>query len=392
MSAVPADQEGARLEAPKTYYDETMEIPGFGRPPDRCRGMTPVGFCEDGHTILGRSSCGTRYCPDHWRDWCEDATVAIVARLAAYRHAKEGAEKRLSHIAVSPPQDRRYSADRMWASRSAAYDALEDAGVRGGATVVHPYRLNDRGEALYATAKEEGDLPEGTGKWRFLRDISDGMNDLRRYVEGSPHCHVLGAAEDIRGQDAPEGWVVERIRTFQPFHLRDSEAYEDMARSVYYVLTHAAAQQGRQATTYFGEVHPASFDPEEELTATAWYRIQEEAEKAVKGYGEPEQEGEGHGAEECPREDCEAIVRELHLLGEYLEDDDWVTDLLHQRGGRKRYQQLRGAWLWCRGMTDRPPPSVLTSEKRLLNWFQVQGETGIPEPKQVGLDKAVSLA
>lgn len=389
MSGVAADQEGARLEPPKTYYDATMELPGYSQPPDRCRSMTPVGFCEHGHTVLGRSSCGTRYCPDHWRDWCEDATIAIVARLAAYREAADGAEKRLSHIAVSPPQDRRYSADRMWATRSDAYDALEAAGVRGGATVTHPYRLNDRGETLYQAAKEQGDLSEGTGKWRFLRDATEDMDDMRRYVEGAPHYHALGAAEDVRGEDAPEGWVVERIRTFQPFHLRDSEAYEDMARSVYYVLTHAAAQQGRQATTYFGDVHPASFDPEEALTAAAWGRIKIEAEQAVKGFRTPEDGEEGQGPEECPRDDCEAVVRELRLLGEYLDDDDWVSDLLHRSRGRERYQQLRGAWLWKRGMTDRPPPSVLTGEERLLNWLQVQGETGVPEPQQVGLGTAI---
>ncbi|MFC7078291.1 hypothetical protein, partial [Haloarcula halophila] len=146
---VSAERENIRPEPPTTYYDGAVKLPGYGESPDRCRPLTPVGFCEEGHTILGRSSCGTRYCPDHWRDWNEEAVINAVARLAAYRHAVDGAEKRLSHIVASPPQDRRYSKRAMWETRSEAYEVLKDAGVRGGMAVTHPYRTNERGDTLF---------------------------------------------------------------------------------------------------------------------------------------------------------------------------------------------------------------------------------------------------
>ena len=392
--AVANDHGAVRPEPPKTYYDGVVKIPGYELPPDRCQGMKPVGFCHEGHVVLGRSSCGCRYCPDHWRDWIEDAVVSMVSRLAAYRQAQpDGPERRLVHAVASPPQDRRYSADAMWRTRSESYGALEAVGAKGGAVMVHPYRTNDRGEALFASAVEAGAVEDGTGRWRFLRDASEGWGDLSRYVEAAPHYHALAPAESFEGEAAPDGWVVKRIRSLQPFHLRNSEAYEDMAKVAYYVLTHAAASQdGRHSTTYFGAVHPASFNPEEELTAAEWDRIQLEAEKAVRPPGEGE--GEGGGPDECPREECDALVRDLLYLSEYLRDEEWCERIRAHRDGGERLAQLRGALAFWEDMVDRPPPSAQVSEEHYLEWLKAKGQvrapTSITRPtKQVGLKTAV---
>lgn len=387
MSTVATDHDAIRPEPPKTYYDDVLKIPGFGKPPDRCRPMKPVGFCDHGHPILGRSSCGNRSCPDHWRDWIEDAVINMVARLAAYRHARQ---PRMVHVVASPPQDRRYSLRAFWEARSDAYDALEAAGVAGGATVPHGFRTNDRGNALFETAVEAGEVGESTGRWRFLRDLADDFEDLSRYIEPAPHYHALAAAEDVDGEAAPGDWVVKRIRSFKPFYYHDTEAYRDMAATAYYVLTHGAVQSGRQTGTYFGAVHPGSgFDPEEELTTTAWDRIQREAEKAVKTTRD-EPEGEtAAGPEECPRDDCEAAVHDVMFLREFLEDEDWVAEIRATRDGRKRLLRLRGMVRWWDKMTDRPPPGVLTSEERLLEWLENQGQTVTPDAAQVGLQTAV---
>jgi hypothetical protein len=218
--AVSEDHARIRSGKPKTFYDGVVRIPGFGDAPERCRALKPVGFCDHGHTVLGRSSCGTRYCPDHWRDWNEDHVISAVSRLAAYRQSREGAERRLVHAVASPPQDRRYSAGSLWRTRSEAYEAFEAAGVRGGATVTHPYRTNERGESLFATAAREGDLEEGTGRWRFLRETADDWDDLGRYIEASPHYHSLAAARDVDGEAAPDGWVVKNIRSLKPLFRR----------------------------------------------------------------------------------------------------------------------------------------------------------------------------
>jgi hypothetical protein len=374
--AAAEDHAGGRLEAPTTYYDGLIRIPGMGEAPNRCRDMKPVGFCDHGHVVLGRSSCGTRYCPDHWRDWIQDAVVSAVARLAAYRQAVDGAEKRLVHAVASPPQDRRYSAEALWSTRSEAYDAFEAAGVRGGVSITHPYRTNDRGEELYQLAKNAGALEEGTGRWRFLRDTSEDWDDLERYVEAAPHYHALAPSTDVDGEAAPDGWVVKRIRTLANFHIHDTESYRDMAAAMYYVLTHGGVQDGRQLTTYFGEVHPAAFDPEEELTATEWDRIQREAAAAV-GEG-PEGEGAGAGPEECPHDECEAAVQDLLYLEERLADDEWVASVRARDGGGQRLAELRGALAYWKDLTDRPPPSAQGSAEDYRRWLKRRGQIRAP--------------
>jgi hypothetical protein len=317
----------------------------------------------------------------------------MVARVAAYRHHVDGAEKRTSAVVASPPQDRRYSVRALWDARSDAYDALKDAGLRGGAAVVHPYRTNDRGDAVYAAAQDAGAVPEDMGRWAFLRDVAgDDWDELTEYVEASPHYHALAPGEDIDGSDAPEGWVVERIRTFKRFFFRDTEAYRDMVSHAYYLLTHAAEQRGRQSITYFGEVHPAAFDPEEELTTAVWHRIQKEAEKAVKTRPGEHLEDVGHGAggpEECPCDGCTADVVDVAHLTDRMEDEDWVARVKANRDGQARYDRLMGVLLWWEGRCDTPPPGSATSPSRFRDWLEEIGSVHTADPSQVSLETAV---
>lgn len=314
--------------------------------------------------------------------------VNAVARLAAYRHAVDGAEKRLSHIVASPPQDRRYSKRALWETRSEAYEALDAAGIRGGVSVTHPYRTNDRGDALFETAADRGDLDEGTGRWEFLREVTEDLEDLSRYIEASPHYHTLATAPDVQPDDAPDGWVVERIRTLKPFHFRDTESYRAMVAPLYYTLTHGAVEDGKHTLTYYGDVHPASFDPEEELTAAVWSRIQMEAEKAVKGAAGDEEEAIA-GPAECPQDGCEAAAVDVYYLREYLDDEEWVSSVKCGVGGREKWLRLKGLLLWWDEGGDRPPPVVMKSEQRLRNWLEIQGEGTTPRDRQVSLSTAV---
>jgi hypothetical protein len=354
------------------YYDEVVRLPGFRTPPNRCRALEPVGFCRDGHAQLGRSSCETRYCPDHWPGWLTGAAEKIVARLAAYREAHEGAERRMLHLVASPDQDRRWSVRDLWETRRDAYDALEAAGARGGATIVHPYRTSEEGERLYARAVEHGSVDEDRGKWSLLREAADGWEEMTRFAEPAPHYHSLAAAVDVDGSRAPDGWVVENVRSMSRFHRTDPECYRDMAAAVVYILSHAADQQGRQTTTYFGEIHPSVFDPEEELTAAAWDRIQREAANAV-GADPEEGAGAGSAEEECRREECEAIVEELQYLRERLADEEWLEHLRGFADGGGRVATMRGLLAYVDGRTDRPPPSARTSKERMSNWLKRHG-------------------
>lgn len=392
MSA--ADHGAIRDATPTTYYEGETRIPGFGDAPERCRPMKPVGFCKNAHPVLGRSSCGVRYCPDHWRDWCEDAVISMVARLAAYRETREGWEKRMVHAVASPPQDRRYSQREVYETRTEAYDAFEAAGARGGVTVTHPYRTTEEFDRMYQAA----DTDDGVGKWRWLRDLVEDLDgrrweNLQEFVEPSPHYHGLVAVEDLDGSDAPNGWVVENIRSMDRFDYQDRESYEDMVATAYYVLTHGAVTQGRSTSTYWGEVHPNAFDPTEEMTLTKWKKIQAEAEAAVKDHEEAVVDEEdvlcGAGPTECPHEDCEAHVVDVIHLPEYLDDDEWKADIRTQRGGRKRLRQLRGMYAWWENRTDRPPPGARSSERKLLDWFEARGERLTPEARQSFLTEPV---
>jgi hypothetical protein len=372
------DLEGRLREGtPTTFYDGKTRIPGYGSPPERCRDYTPVGYCtEQGHTFLGRSSCGTRDCPDHWRDWIEESVVSMVAQLAAWREAQPmGPERQAGHVVASPPQDRRYSRRAMWETRSEAYEAFEAAGVPGGAVVTHPYRLSDQGEMLYAAAKDAGHVEEGVGKWAFLRDVTaPEWGELTPYVEAAPHYHAIAPLDEVDGSDAPEGWVVELVRTFDVFHYRDEQAYEDMVSAAYYVLTHGGVQKGRATRTMFGELH--SFDPEEELTAARWDTIQRMAEKVV-GAAQSDEEGEGPTGPECPREECDGVVRELCELPEQMRDREWRESLSWENRAR-----LRGVLVWWEGRSDRPPPSVATDKEKLRQWFRELGDVYVERPEE----------
>lgn len=410
------DHGAVREETPTTYYDGLVRIPGYGDAPERCRDYKPVGFCDDGHTILGRSSCGTRYCPDHWRDWCEGAVINTVARLAAYREAQNGAGKRLLHVVASPPQDRRYSRRELWDTRSDAYDAFEAAGGRGGVSVTHPYRTTETATRLYKSAVEEGKIPGDYGKWRFLRDLAEDFpggdwDELEELIEPAPHYHGLVPSRDLDGSDAPGGWVVENVRSMDPLYVDPDDVpavalldenqrivrgpneavragFEDMVATVYYILTHGAVQEERNTTTYFGEVHPNSFDPEEAVGAETWARIQAEAEAAVKGY-DVEAVGEDGvcdvGPEECPHEDCEAPVYDLEHLPDRLDDDDWTAEIRAQKGGRRRLKRLMGVLAYWEGRTDRPPPRAATSKARYREWLEERGNALTVEPVQARL-------
>jgi hypothetical protein len=370
-------------DAPKpdaAYYDATVRIPGVGDPPNRCRGLSPVGFCEDGHVALGRSSCDTRYCPDHYLGWVRDGTVGAVERLAAFREAAEGWGKRLLHIVVSPTEDR-VSTERFWSLRSEAQDVVQAVGARGGYCIAHPYRTSDAAERLFRTAVQDGDLDERTGRWTFLRRLAGGDWDRwESFVEPGPHYHFLAACEDFDPDAIPDGWVVKNVRSFSRFERQDRESYEDMARAAWYLRTHGAAEEFRQTATWFGEMHPASFDPAEELTAVAWDRIQREAAEAVGVPIEEMRDRDGDGERTCEVEDCEAVLHDIEDLQTFTADASWMRSI-----PPKRRHRIRAVEIWVFEETVIPPPAVRSSEARVREWLLETGRQYISQSRQVGL-------
>jgi hypothetical protein len=341
-----------------------------------------------GHVTVGRSSCECRYCPDHWRDWNEDGLEAPLRRLAAYRHVQDGWGKRLVHLAASPPQNRRYSAREFWDTRSDSYDVMESAGARGGVCVAHPYRTSDAGDELYRAAVEHGEIDVDYGRWRFLREMSDDWGELKQYIEAAPHYHALAPAEDVSGDQAPEGWVVDNLGSLSRFEIDDPECYQDMVSRLAYIRAHGAEQPDKMMQTYFGELHPAAFSPEEELTDEELATIDETVAEVV-GLDD------GHGPDECPHEDCECIVLDLSKLPDRLDDDDWVDQVRDHADGGRRLAILRGTHAYIQGLTDRPPPHAQSDAESLKTWLKKQGQIAAgtsnrpPETRQSTFDPSV---
>lgn len=391
-AAQRVDENHRPPAADRAYLTPTVKIPGYGQSPDRCQTLRPVGFCVEGHPVLGASSCETRGCPSHWRDGVERAVEAAVARLAAYRHHVDGWEKRMVHAVVSPPQGRRWSARAFYDGRAEAYEVAEEVGVRGGVCVPHPFRTTEELDQWYGEAVEAGAIDGQRGKWAFARDLAgEEWSDMERLIEEAPHYHTLAAAKDVDGEAVPEGWVVKNVRSFAPFYIDADavpgaalvdgggrivgdprevaeESYRDMASTFYYLLTHGPVSytesgHSRAGHTYFGELHPSKFNPEKELEPEEWRRIQEMA-AAVVGR-EPDRPGHGM---KCPCEDCEAEVRPIGELSEWMSRAEWWSQL-----PPRRRNQLRALEAWAVLQVDRPPPSSRGSRERLESWLTERG-------------------
>lgn len=379
-SASPArwdDRGPDPTEPARAYYHDSILFPGYGDQPERCLRRKPVAFCDHaGHvTLASASPCETRRCPEHWQMWQQGAAVKIVARLAAYRYVQEGAGKRLLHVVDSPDPERWWTDDAFWEERSRSYEAVSDVGGRGGVTVPHPYRTNDDGDRLFRTAVESGDWEKEWGKWSLLRREADDWEEMKGYVEAGPHYHHLVAAEDFDPDEIPASRTVKNIRSLDRFQIRDMTGYRSMARVAMYLLSHAAYQPkagdggGRNTVTYWGDLHPNGFRPEEELTATEWDVIQRFAERAVTTRPGDDVDGLGSAEPEradCPHDDCEGKIVPLDQLRDYLGREEFVGRL-----DRRQRWILHGVMVWVENQGDRPPPS--TEPKLIREWLRQKG-------------------
>jgi hypothetical protein len=228
---------------------------------------------------------------------------------------------------------------------------------------------------------QDGDLDERTGRWTFLRRLAGGDWDRwESFVEPGPHYHFLAACKDFDPDAIPADWVVKNVRSFSRFERQDRESYEDMAKSAWYLRTHGAAEEFRQTATWFGEMHPASFDPAEELTAVAWDRIQREAAEAVGVPIEEMRDRDGDGTRTCEVEDCEAVLHDIEDLQTFTADTSWMRSI-----PPKRRHRIRAVEIWVFEETVIPPPAVRSSEARVREWLLETGRQYLSQSRQTGL-------
>lgn len=388
------------------YLSEIVRIPGYWGADEDCLDLKPTGFCGNGHVQLGaREPCGTRTCSEHWYQWRRRAAAALVARLAAYRYAQGGPHdraRRMLHLVTSPDQEQRWTTERFWSARSASKEPARDAGARGAAVIPHVYGVSDRGNEAFSLVTEKGHADRETGKWRVLRELTDGWDSLKPMIEVHPHTHQIAAVEDLDGEavaeiEAETGWAVNNVRALAPFYIDADEVpvteclgdggkiertkqevvregYEDMAHLAMYLLSHASVQPEtgdlprRNTVTYWGEVHPGAFDPEEAeaLNREEWKEIQDRAAAAV-GAEVPDEEEAGTTGHECARDGCEAVVHGLEELTDYMARPEWVAGLESEQA-----YEMVGLKVY---LADRPPPGA-------------PGERAPPG----GFDRAASMA
>jgi len=263
------------------------------------------------------------------------------------------------HVVLSPEWGERVTERRLWQRRSEAQQIAKDVGMRGGYMVVHPYRLTSELNELYRTAKDHG-LPDDYKKWRFARELTGGRWDhLKQYLSVHPHYHVIGPARDV-DVSGVDGWVVKKLSTLPRHELEDPEPYEATARMAWYQRSHAAHQAGRHSASWFGEVHPASFDPEAEL-ADRWAVVLDMADHAVEPPGADDEAV-------CGCDDCEAPVFEMYELASRMASLEWWSTL----DGTIKNQLLGLKLYWVDGMAV-PPPEAAVDSERLLAWFERKG-------------------
>jgi hypothetical protein len=346
-----SEEPGAWSEDLETsvYGENTLAIPGMGESADRCGEWFPKQFCdgEDHHVHLGQHLCGRRTCSRCWSgQWARPRTVNVISRLGAGRYAEpEGIRRRAVHVAISPPEGDVEGPSELFRYRSKAVEKAREHGIRGGVMVAHPWRVTDDAKDEFRELEEfDG------GIWRWVRENKTHWRDQ---VHWSPHFHAVGLSTDVKAGTGEDGWVVKNIErngshALEPFHITDGDGYEDMARVVRYLLSHAGVDDDgdRQAVTWFGSLHATNFDPEKELSEGAWSAIQRRSEEIVGSDGDRgEQDGDEIDEEACPVDGCDG---ELHPIWD-------VPAFIDQRGSDLSLEaltRLRTAFDWAIGDDD----------------------------------------
>lgn len=346
------------------YADSSMTLPGFGESGAGCGEWAPREFCDTcGEVHLGPHRCHQRGCSDCWSSWAARRAESITRRLQAGRWVQEdGIERRAVHVTPSPPPGSVTSLADVRRYRKKAIEKAREAGVRGGVTVFHGFRVKEEVKEVYEVEDPDVSL------WRWVREHERGWRSLTYW---SPHFHIIGLAEEV--EPPSSDWIVSRLSTLPAFEaLRDKNAYAAVAQTSQYLLSHATYEssedgKGVKAVTWYGELHPSNFSPDPVDAATrktepklpapsegAYSVIQRLSAEMTRSDGKEKREaGE---APECDEEGCLGRIQRIWDAGSYLSDPSFCDGL-----SRDRERRLLTAWEWAVG--DRGPPPGLKSPR-----------------------------
>lgn len=344
------------------YADTSMTLPGYGDRGKGCGEWAPREFCDTcGEVHLGPHRCHQRGCPDCWSSWAARRAESITRRIQSARWVlPDGIERRAVHAVASPPPGEVTSLADVGRYRKRAIERSREAGIRGGVTVFHGFRVTVEAKEQYRAEEPDASL------WRWVREHPKGWRSLTYW---SPHYHIIGLAAEVEPVESDE-WVVSRLSTLDPMRsLRDGESYEAVAKVSQYLLSHATFEPGEggsgvKAVTWYGELHPSNFSPDPIDAATrqtepkleapsegAYAVIQRLASEATRSDGR-EKRGAGIERPECEDDGCDGHLQEMWDAGKYLADPTFCDSL-----SREVEKRLRTAWEWRVG--DRGPPPGL---------------------------------
>lgn len=330
------------------YGEEVWTLPGMGEQPASCGRWYVESFCDEAHLNFGVSRCQNRDCPSCWGSWSQTRSEKVARRLGAARYAAEsGPDKRAVHFLASPEEGSVQSINDVYDMLKEGYDRAKGHGVRGGVAVPHLYRPTDETKRRFRDINPDG------GIWKWIRENDRHWRDQSKW---SPHVHIIGLARDV-AEDNPEeqdGWVLRRLTNLKRFGLRDREGYDHMVGLTRYLLSHAPyeADESKQVVRWFGELAPASFSPEEELSAGA-LAVVERIAAEVAGSAEPTEEGtEGAEDDVCSHDGCECELNPIWEAGEALQNRNFCEEI-----GTEAETRLLTAFRWFLGEI-KPPPGL----------------------------------
>jgi hypothetical protein len=263
-----------------SIYNRCMELPGLGKPLDKCDVVSGYLSCPDGHTKIPlKSSCQRVECPVCYHSWARKAGHRISERLrglrSAYYHSRPREYQKLRsfrHFQFSPPQDLLpvdCTLDEAFALWRSFWQAEKP--LYGGSVIFHPYRLTreaKRGLAAYVAARAEADdeggaLYEKGGFWALAREDVLGLGSFQAYYEWGPHYHVIGfgyVAEKSDDFEKRTGWVYTNLRDRNStigIDPRTGHIIDEVEATARYQLTHAGVERGasgkyRNSYRWFG--------------------------------------------------------------------------------------------------------------------------------------------
>lgn len=333
---------------------ESWELPGFGESGDKCGNPVPVGVCEAGHAQWGEHRCGRRSCSECYGRWAREASARAATRVQSFRETQpDDWHSQAAHITFSPQNGDINTEREYFDGYSKAAEVAQEKGMRGFAVIGHPWRVTDRGKALYA---KHGAEDSEYGLWVWLRKTFE-FDELMELIKWEPHYHIIGmTTEDMEPGSEDDDFVYEFHGSLERYGgVEDRDSHEDVFGKFRYLLSHTGYPSGstKQVIRWYGCLSNSTFVDD----ATEDWQIQKplDAEERIREILEElstseieEGDGDTEDEELCDCEGCDAPVVPLEDLSLYLREYDPPDDV-------RDVMEAVIAWRFYGGIEMLPP-------------------------------------